>query len=366
MSLTLDELKAKAEELDAAEQNAEPTLDGAPEEPLADLVPPVEEPVEPAPEEPVEPAEPSEEEPAPLELDADGNPVEKEFAFDPNIKVMDNEVTVPDFLAKSVSTPEEAKALTELFEKSHGLDSVKEKRDHFKTKASELETKYNESNKELTATNENLDFLDGLIAKNDMETFQKITKIQDDQILQRAAQIIKYRDLTPQQKAEYNENTQSRQRLYTQEMELNDFRQNQERSEVERTQTELSSVISSENYQTVATQFDARLGDGAFQKEVIQRAMHMEQSSNGKTIWSPEQAVEETVRVLGLTPSQSPDPIEQPQQTTQAPSAPEHTVVVNRAKPTIAKIDGGSKSPARRIVKSLDELRALADQHSHG
>jgi hypothetical protein len=372
MSLTLDQLKEKAAQIEADEQNAEPTIDGTPAEPIQDLAPEPS-PAEPAPaEEPKEgdpaPAEPELEEPAPLELDEEGNPIQQEFAFDPNIKVMDNEVAVPDFLAKAVTNEEEAKALTELFEKSYGLDAVKEKRDHFKTKSTEFETKYNETSKELTGINENLDFLDKLIQTNDMETFQKFAKIQDDQILQRAAQIIKYRDLTPTQKAEYDNNTQSRQRLYAQEMELNDLRQNQNSDEIERTQTELDSVISSEAYQQVATQFDARLGEGAFQREVIQRAMHMEQSSKGKTIWSPQQAVEETVRVLGLTQSQSPEPTEQPQQVTtpQPAAAPEQTIVVNKAKPTITKVDGGSKSPARPIVKSIDDLRKLAEQHSHG
>lgn len=354
MSLTLDELKKKAEEAESAEMN-EPAEYPDPVEPAE------EDPVEPAPEDPADPVEPSEEDP----VEPSEDPVEPaepaEFSFDGKIKVMDSEVEVPAFLKDAVKDEEAANYVKELVEKSHGLDAVKEKRDHFKTQASEWEGKFNETNQELTKTNENLDFLDNLIKTGDMQTFQQYAGINDEAILKRAAEIIQYRELTPTQKAEYDRNIQSRQRQYALEFENQDLRQSQTNSEVQKTSDALDEQLSS-SFSDVASSYDKDNGYGSFRQEVVKTAMAVEQRT-GKSL-SPQEAIQLTVRSFGLPLSQAPqnpEPTQQP-----APEVPvNERVVVRDKKPTMTNVKAGNKSPVKPKVKSIEDIRKLAAQYEH-
>lgn len=316
-------------------------------------------------EEETPPVEPTTEEPAVEATEENPAPVieEGEFSFDPKIKVMDDEVEIPDFLAKSVTNAEQAKIVKDIMEKSYGLDKVKEKRDFFKDKATKHETELNDLNTQFKQMNESLDFYEKLIKNDDIQTFQQYADIKDDQILKRAADIIRYRELTPEQKLQYDNGVQSRQRLYALELENNQFKQRTEVEIVEQKGNELDSVLSNDTTQSIASSFDSRVGYGAFRKEVIQRAAYIEQTT-GKSL-TPEEAVNETVKILGLTPSQSTAP-----QQSQTPVTTETTVnpetnVVTTVKPTIPKVNAGNKSPTRPIVKSIDDIRKLAAQFDY-
>lgn len=359
--LTLDDLKEKAARLEAEEngleyesENDDPVLpEGEPDPAVAELNTSDDEDPEPAPEDPEPVPEDENADPIDPVRPEDEVPEEGEFAFEKTVKVMDKEHEIPDFLAKSITNEEQYKEAKEMVERFHGLDAVKEKRDFFKAKSVEAQTA-------LDQTNQNLDFLDSLLEKGDMQTFQKAVKITDELVLKRAAEIIQYRELTPQQKAEYDNNVQSKQRLYALEHQNNDLRQSQEAEQISKSETELNSVISNENYQPVAAQFDAVHGYGAFRNEVIQRAANAQQRSNGKEIWTPQQAVEETVKVLGFQSSQTQAP-QTPEQQVPTNQSPETKVIV-RNKPTIPKIGGGSKSPVKKVPKSIDDLRRMADE----
>lgn len=279
------------------------------------------------------------------------------FQFDRKIKVMDDEVEIPEHLASAVKTEEQAKELKELFEKAHGLEPLKQKRDYFKEQATNFEAKYRETTNELSTLEKNLDFLDGLIQNGDLQTFQQYAKIDDEQILKRAAEIIQYRELTPQQKAEYDRNVQSRQRLYQVEAEYQSLSQTQEQAAIQQSQAALDAVLNSDDYREVAASFDQRMGYGAFQKEVIQRAA-MKEKMSGQTM-TPEEAVKEVVNLLGLSQGQSKNPQATTNQVTSKKN-PDSTIVTKK-KPTIPKVGGGSKNPARPVVKSLDDIRKLAD-----
>lgn len=351
---SLEDLRNLAEEAEEKELN-EPAE-------YPDPVEPSEEPVEPEPEDPSEPVDPSEEDPAEPNEENPVDPAEPtEFSFDGKIKVMDSEVEVPEFLKNAVSSEEDAQVVKELFEKAHGLDAVKEKRDHYKTQSSEWEKKFNESNQELTKTNENLDFLDNLIKTGDMVTFQQYAGINDEAILKRAAEIIQYKELTPTQKAEYDRNIQSRQRQYALEFENQELRQTHNNSEVQKTSDALDEQLSS-SFSEVASSYDKDNGYGSFRQEVVKTAMAVEQRT-GKSL-SPQEAIELTVRSFGLPLSQAPQNPEPTQQPAQEVPVNER-VVVRDAKPTMTNVKAGNKSPVKAKVKSIDDLRKLAAQFDH-
>lgn len=355
MPMTLDKLKEKAQEIEDQEvygDEIEEQGDKVQEEnPLEELNPESKEEVS---EESTQ--ENTEEVPENLENEEQGD--QPEFSFDPKIKVMDQEYEVPEFLAKSVENEEQAKELKDMFEKAYGLDAVKEKRDHFKTKASDFEQKATEYKSELEKTNENLDFLDGLIKKGDMHTFQQHAGITDEAVLKRAAEIIQYRELTPQQKAEYDNNIQSRQRLYAMEFENKDLRQSHSKNEYQETHNALDGLLSDDSFGSIAKEFDGRMGYGAFKNEVVKRAVFIEQTE-GKSL-SPEEAVNEVVKIYNLQPRQVQEQVIEQQK-----EVPVEQKVVVRNKPTIPKVESGSKSPVKKVPRSIDDLRAMADKFDY-
>jgi len=316
-----------------------------------------------------------EEEAEEVEPDSDEEQVEGEeeaeaeaedFVFDSKLKVMDTEVEVPDWIAKNVKSEDQAKFVKELFEKSHGLDAVKEKRDFFKEELSQTQTVVKDLNEQIRNQNDMFDFYDKLIQTKDLANFQKHSGISDDMILERAAEILRYQELTPMQKAEYDRSIESRQRLYDSEYQLQRLQQVKENEVVSQSMTQLENVLSQDTVSKVAQDFDSRLGANAFKNEVIQRAALYEKQT-GKTL-GIEEAVNYTLNFLGIPQGQSdtqkPQSV-QTQASVKTSGSPQTTVVRREVKPTIPNLQGGNKNVAKPLVKSLDDLRALAQQQEY-
>ena len=74
---------------------------------------------------------------------------------------------------------------------------------------------------------------------------------------------------------------------------------------------------------------------------------------------TPEEAVNEVVKIYNLQPSQAPEVIQTQQ------DVPVEQKVVVRNNPTIPKVGSGSKSPVKKVPRSIDDLRALADKFDY-
>jgi hypothetical protein len=292
---------------------------------------------------------------------------ESEFTFDPKLKVMDEEIEVPEWIAKNVSSEEEAQYIKDLHEKAHGLESVKQKRDYFKNELQATQSTVSELNNTVKGQSDMFDFYDKLIQNKDMASFQHYAGIDDQTILDRAAEILRYQELTPTQKAEYDRNIQARQKSYDTEFQLNQLQSQQANNVVTERISELDNFLGQESYKEAVEGFDKRLGSGSFKSEVINRAALHEQRT-GETL-SIEEAVNQTIKIIGYPQGQSDVP-EQKQEQANATSAqrtkrPQQTIVRKESKPTIPNMKSGNKSAAKPIVKSLADLRKLAEQQDY-
>lgn len=296
---------------------------------------------------------------------AEGDPAP--FKFEPKFKVMDSEVEVPEWIAKQVTSEEQAKYVKDLMEKAHGLEPIKAKRDFFKAELQTTQASMQELSGQLKSQNDMFDFYDKLIQSNDMASFQKYTGISDNMVLERAAEILRYQELTPHEKSQYDRNIESKQRLHDLEFQQATTLRQQESQAVNQRYTELNNFLGQESYIGAVKSFDARLGEGAFMKEVIDRAALHEQKTN-KSL-SIEEAVSHTLKILGIPQGQSGNTTQQnsePAKATQTqPASPQTTVVRKEDKPVIPNLQGGNKSVAKPAVKSLSELKKLAQSQEY-
>lgn len=297
-------------------------------------------------------SETGEEEP---ELEETPNADAEIFNFDRKIKSVDKEYEIPEWVAKNVSNQEQADELREIYQKAHGIDFIKSKNEHLKTEVNEWKGKYDQ--------NENvLKYMDNLVANKDVANIQKMTRLSDDDILNRAHEILQLKDLTPEQRNAYNSQVEARNQLYQTQLENDRLKTQFDNTQAQSHEQSLNSELSKPEVQEIVNFYDAKLGkSGAFREKVIGYAQGIEQRSQGKTILTPEQAVS---AVLGevkpfFTPTQATQEQTVTQTTTQAHAQPQAQAaqVDPRSKPVIPKVSGGQKSPAKKVFKSIQDLK---------
>lgn len=284
---------------------------------------------------------------------------------DRKVKVMDNEYEIPEHIASAIQSEEQAKEIKEIYEKAYGLDPLKAKRDYFKEQSQNYQSQYQEINNKYTEQSNMLNFYNDLINKGDMAIFQKFTGVSDQMVLDRAAEIIRHNELTPQERAEYNRNIESRQRQYSQDF----YNQNQasqaDFDAITEQHRKLDDHLDQGQFSGFVNEFDKRNGYGSFKNAVIQRAIQMEEAaskSGQPKVVSIEEAVDSTLNYLGYSQGQSTIPQQNLEQTGTTPEQANSPKVVVQKKPVIPKVTSGGKSPVKKTVKSLDDLRKLADQ----
>lgn len=277
------------------------------------------------------------------------------FNFDRKIKSVDKEYEIPEWVAKNVSNEEEAKELREVYEKAHGIDFIKSKNEHLKTEVNEFKEKYE--------TNENvLKYMDNLVTNKDVANIQKMTRLSDDDILQRAHEILQVKDLTPEQQQAYNNQVEARNQLYQQKLENDRLTAQIGSTQAQSHEQSLNSELSKPEVQEIMNFYDGKLGKvGSFKEKIIGYAANIERETGGKTVLTPEQAVN---AILGevkpfFIPNQATKEEQVPVEEAQAPAQPQAMAAQAdpRKKPVIPKISGGQKSPAKRVFKSIQDLK---------
>jgi len=118
---------------------------------------------------------------------------------------------------------------------------------------------------------------------------------------------------------------------------------------------ELDRHIASDQIQGVANGFDQRAGKpGAFREEVVRRGVYAF-NSTGKDI-SVQEAVSEVIGLYGNNEmAPQPAPIENGE-----PVVIQQQPVVIQKKPTIPRVRAGGHSPARKLPRSIDDLKRAA------
>jgi hypothetical protein len=274
-------------------------------------------------------------------------PVE-EWKPDFKLKVMDKEFEWNEHL-KKVATKDNFNELKEIHEKAYGLPFVKERLESIKEenkRLKEVETHYGK-------TQEYVNGLSTMLDKKDYFNFFNQVGLKDQDIINYALQRVKYHELPQEEKQVYDEKFQSSKRLYELEKQ-NQFLANQfQAQQVNARQAELNSFLQKEDVRPIAEAFDSRVGQpGAFMQEVIRRG---QLAYFQKGIDLPvADAVKEVTTFFG-------SPIQQ--QTMAAPTQAMPTQqFVKNDKPVIPNVKGGAQSPARKVVRSIADLKSIAQQ----
>ena len=281
--------------------------------------------------------------------------IDAPYEPDMNFKAMKEEYQLPEYLKGSISNKEQEEEIKKIYSKAHGME-------HFQTK--------NEQLKEVIAGNESsvtaVTAFNAMLDKGDLHSAMKVARIDDDSVLQLASKIIQLRDLTPQQQTDYNNQIQSNHRLHQLEIQNQNLQQQFAQQSETNHLTELDSVMSSNDVSDLASRYDTNAGQaGAFREAVINHAAMLEYQTKdrpeGPMVLSPKEAIDRVVKLSGLQFPNTNQQIGDVGNTIQNKTPTNQTVVVKKDKPTIPNVNAGGKSPVKKKVKSIADLRALAD-----
>jgi len=339
--------------IDNMEEEGETVVDETTPEPEAEP-----EKEEPKPEE--ETPEPEQEEVKVEEPEAEPvvEPEAEPEQYIPNTKYksMGEEHEFDDFLVEAIKTPEQEEAVKRLYEKASGLEHLETKNTMLKEQMEGIQPELDEGR----GLKQEVGFYNNLIGQKKYHELFRSINIKDEDILNVAHTILQYKELTPQQQGVYDSNIQSHQRLHQLELQTHQLQQQVTDSNQGNHAVELDQILNDPSTMQAVSAYDTRLGEnGAFKKEVINRAAMLEQQSEGKNILTPKQAVDQVLKIIGH--------VAEPQSTQASssdvvnPETPPSQVVVPTKKPTLPNVKGSGKSPAKKVFKSIADLRKLAD-----
>jgi hypothetical protein len=271
--------------------------------------------------------------------------------FTPNYKFKANqkEMEFDEFLRAAIKDPESEKKVRELYEKAHGLDTIKPERDKYKQDYQTIE-------KEWTTTKKGIDTLSHYVRTKDYESFFQSLGIPKSDVMQYALLQLQLQDASPEQRAAYEASRQQNLTSYTLEQQ-NQILQEHVRGQANTMRAnELEASLQKPEVNALMQAFDQRLGRvGAFRDEVIRRGQlywHQNQVDIPVT-----QAIQEVMNLIG--PS-----LQAQGGTTQGMSAPTATAAtLPKQQPTIPTIKGnGNMSPARAVPKRISDLKKLSKE----
>ncbi len=270
-------------------------------------------------------------------------------AYQPNYKytALGKEQEFDEFVRNAVTNAEQEKRLREIYEKAHGMDSIK-------TRFNETRGTLQSTRQELGGIKEHLKELGGFIGQKDYGSMLKFFKIPENDMLEWAMQYAQRQQMPPEERQLYDARDAAAQQVRELQKQ-NEYLMEQQRVSIANArQYELDNAMQDPNITGFSQAFDARAGQaGAFQMEVARRgALHYQVTGQDLP---PSEAVKQTLLALGYTGGGSA----QQNGAQQAPMQTQAQTV--RKAPTLPNISGKSSSPTKRAPKSLEEMRKLAN-----
>lgn len=272
-------------------------------------------------------------------------------AYQPNFKfkVLDQEKEIDEWLKPVIKDADTEKKVRELYERAHGLDHVKGDRQRIRDSFTNFQ---NEVAPQLALVSH----ANKLLATKDYDTLLgSVLKIPDDDILKQAHKILQMREMPPEQRQALENARQANQRMFELENQNQYLSQSHEQVAVQARTQELDWTLQRPDVSQLASAYDTRAGrQGAFRQAVIERGQYHAYTS-GRDL-SPEQAIQEVLQFLGGPTALIPAP-----QNAQNQMQPSQQVSTEK-KPVITNIQGRGTSPAKKVIRSLDDIRKKAKE----
>ena len=286
--------------------------------------------------------------PAPSAVKAGDPGVPQTPPYQPNykFKVLDKELEFDEFVKGAIKDADIEKKVRDLYERAHGLDSVKQDRQTLRSELSQAKEK-------IATTDQALETLGDFVRKGDFDSFFENLQIPKQSILQYALELVQREQWSPQQRAQWEASRQAQQQAMHYQTENQQLEARQQQLMVQQKEFELSTVMSKPDITQVAQAYDAGMRQpGAFRQYVIRMGQLLE--AQGQDV-SADQAVQEAVRHLRAV-----NPQLGASGATAMPGQGAPAVVQPNQKPVIPNVQGRGASPVRSTVRNLNDLKKLA------
>jgi hypothetical protein len=283
--------------------------------------------------------------------------------YEPNykFKVMDKEHEVPELLRGAIKDADTEKQVREILEKAYGLDVVKPRLQQEREARKTVET-------ELTGFKQGITELREHYQRGDLDTFFEKLNIPSEKVLQWCLEKVQYQELPPEQRQALDARKEAERRAFLLEKQNEQMNQQYWEQVTNAKSIALDAALARADITSLAQSYDSRPerkpGDPGFKDLVINQGELAWFRSQGKVDLSPEQAIEETIRYLGLKSASqaapamqaTPAPMATQQQATPAakPAAPAPKA------PVLPNISGRQASPMKSKPRSIDDLKKLS------
>ena len=265
-------------------------------------------------------------------------PTQPEYSPNFKFKVLDQEKEFDEWLRPYVKDQDTEKKFRDLLERSYGLDPVKQERSQYKEHTAQLTGMINEVNE--------------LIHSDDFDGLWQMANINPDKVLKWAIdEAVRRSD--PDKAHAHAQALETRQTISQAQSRAQSAESMAEQFGVQIRNLELNQFLMQPEVASVAATLDSRVGQpGAFRNAVIERGIY-HQLSNGQII-STDQAIREVMALIGS--------VGQPAPFNPNTGIPSPQAGMSQKKPVIPNIRGGGTSPAKKVIKSLDDLRRIASE----
>jgi len=278
--------------------------------------------------------------------------IEEENQYNPNykFKVRGEEFEFDEKIRPVISNREVEEHLRDLYTKSYGLDPLKETLDKRNKEYEEVHSKYSTLENEYSLIKDGIDKL-GTLSKKDFAVFQKHMTIDDQTVLDRAREILRYRDAEDYEKKEMDKTYQAREDQYRSLSEVDYLRK--ENAEIKNIQHQYAfdKAMSDSDIKEFGKKFDSKLGEKAFENRVREYG-RVTWDTKGQYI-QPIDACKAVVNEFSVF-FKDQENVEKP-----VPQAPVARVLPK----TIPNFGtGATTAPIKKRYKSIDDIRKYGEE----
>lgn len=271
-------------------------------------------------------------------------PVTETPAYQPNFKFKsyDTDAEFDEYIRPVIKDKDTEEKIRDLYTKAYALDPMKQRYNKLQEESTGIKGKYD-------TLYQNVNRLGQFLEKEDFDNFFNGIGAKEDQIFKWALKKLQIAE-DPMKLQAHNELTERRRNeiLMTEQ-----YRQTQAQLEAIQTQQrafELEQSLSRPDIKAQVEAYESKVGQpGAFRNEVIRTGQYIF-NSTGKDI-TPEEAINEVLnRYKPFLAAQGP-----------AQNVTTRTQSQSQA-PVIPNVTGRSTSPTAKHVRSLDDLKKLAQE----
>ncbi len=263
----------------------------------------------------------------------------------------DNQVEheVPDLLKGLMKDEKSQEEVLALLNKAYGLEPVKQAR-------AKAQQERDQVRKELTGVTGSISELRATYQRGDIDQFLDKLQIPHERMLQWALEKVNYSQLPESQQRDITEKRDAQRRAYAAEQAAGTQEQRIFEQERQTRQLMLDHGLTRPDTSAFSQSYDAKVGKpGAFRDEVIAQGELAWVQSGGKTVLTPDQAIEAAMAKWKsfIVPATTP------------PGAAAAATTTTKAAPaTIPNVGAGrGSSPVKQQPTSIADLKKLRDNY---